>query len=67
MPPPLANVSLLKLLNVVRVYIYSHLLIRSANEPTIYCIRGDLNSIIGPGQINALGPLRTQPLTGIKM
>jgi len=26
-----------------------------------------LNSIISPGQRSALGPLPTQPLTGIKM
>jgi len=31
------------------------------------CTQGRLNSIIGHGQNNALGPLPTQPLTGIKM
>jgi len=29
--------------------------------------QGRLNTIIGPNQSSALGPLPTQPLTGIKM
>ena len=29
--------------------------------------QGRLNSIIDPGQNSALGPLPTQPLTGMKM
>ena len=30
-------------------------------------IQGRLSSILGPGQSSALGPIPTQPLTGIKL
>ena len=37
------------------------------NTKNHQCAQGLLNSIIDPGQSSALGPLPTQPFTGIKM